>query len=325
MRPGNGYCLALLSYSLLVSNIWNLLAVYQFHRQLERRDDFDDDAADVKGGGRWVNGSSKVSQFLNANLKKPKLVSGDDDLPKRDDIGERRRKHEQLQVLAGVGVKTEDDDDDHEMNDIGSNEVSDEADDVENDDSENEFYKQVEQQRAEKLAAKAASYSSRNKDKKNPRKNYKLKHQKAVKNRKGQVMVESYLELMLMQKTLGQHTGCNNCELLHGQLCGDCLYMRYGENVMEANGNPKWTCPVCREICNCSRCRRANGWMPTGNIYRKVLKMGFKSVAHYLIQTYRSEKSMEGSDAENTVAVKESETSADTTVNRRRRRRGLRS
>ncbi|XP_019445758.1 PREDICTED: cell division cycle-associated 7-like protein [Lupinus angustifolius] len=101
--------------------------------------------------------------------------------------------------------------------------------------------------------------------------------------------------------------------------------MRYGENVMEANGNPKWTCPVCREICNCSRCRRANGWMPTGNIYRKVLKMGFKSVAHYLIQTYRSEKSMEGSDAENTVAVKESETSADTTVNRRRRRRGLRS
>ncbi|CAL0312099.1 unnamed protein product [Lupinus luteus] len=122
------------------------------------------------------------------------------------------------------------------------------------------------------------------------------------------------------QKTLGQHTGCNNCELAHGQFCGDCLYMRYGENVMEANRNPKWTCPVCREICNCSRCRRGNGWMPTGNIYRKVLKMGFKSVAHYLIQTYRSEKSMEGSDA-----VKESETSADTTVNRPRRRRGLRS
>ncbi|KAE9613578.1 hypothetical protein Lal_00016095 [Lupinus albus] len=126
------------------------------------------------------------------------------------------------------------------------------------------------------------------------------------------------------QKTLGQHTGCNNCELPHGQLCGDCLYMRYGENVIEANGNSKWICPVCRKICNCSRCRRANGWMPTGNIYRKVLKMGFKSVAHYLIQTYRSEKSMEGSDAKNPIAVKESQTSADTTVNRPRRRRGLR-
>ncbi|KAK7252078.1 hypothetical protein RIF29_35788 [Crotalaria pallida] len=190
--------------------------------QLETHDDFDDDAVDAKGAARLVNGSSKVSQFLNANLKKQKVVSGDDDLPKRDDIGERRRKHE-LQVLAGAGIKTEDDgdnDNDDEINDVGSDEVSDEEDDVENGDSENEFYKQVERQRAEKLAAKAAIYSrksavpsslpepetvegkrhissqilknrgltrSRNKNKKNPRKNYKLKHQKAVKNRKGQV------------------------------------------------------------------------------------------------------------------------------------------
>ncbi|KAM1106232.1 hypothetical protein ACFX13_003173 [Malus domestica] len=30
------------------------------------------------------------------------------------------------------------------------------------------------------------------------------------------------------------------------------------------------------------------GWEPTGNLYRKVIKLGYKSVAHYLIQTHRS-------------------------------------
>ncbi|KAK7345973.1 hypothetical protein VNO80_20486 [Phaseolus coccineus] len=116
------------------------------------------------------------------------------------------------------------------------------------------------------------------------------------------------------QKTLGQHTHCNKCELLQGQFCGDCLYMRYGENVMEANHNNKWVCPPCRGICNCSRCRRGKGWRPTGNIYSKVSKLGFKSVAHYLIKTRRTE--LEGSNAENTLAEEKSETSADTTLNR---------
>ncbi|KAG2409111.1 uncharacterized protein HKW66_Vig0039330 [Vigna angularis] len=191
--------------------------------QLETYDDFNDDNEDVTREGRLINGSSykKVSQFLNANMKKPKVVSGDDDLPKRDEIGERRRKHE-LRVLAGAGIKTEDDDDsdrDDQMGgDLGPDEVED-ADDDDNGsgDSENEFYKQVEQLRAAKLAAKAEAYSrntsvssqletvegkrlissqmeknrgltrNRNKAKKNPRKNYKLKHQKAVKNRKGQI------------------------------------------------------------------------------------------------------------------------------------------
>ncbi|WVZ26128.1 hypothetical protein V8G54_004672 [Vigna mungo] len=191
--------------------------------QLETYDDFNDDTEDVTREGRLINGSSykKVSQFLNANMKKPKVVSGDDDLPKRDEIGERRRKHE-LRVLAGAGIKTEDDDDsdrDDQMGgDLGPDEVEDaDDDDVGSGDSENEFYKQVEQLRAAKLAAKAEAYSrntsvssqletvegkrlissqmeknrgltrNRNKAKKNPRKNYKLKHQKAVKNRKGQV------------------------------------------------------------------------------------------------------------------------------------------
>ncbi|KAL6552256.1 hypothetical protein OROGR_008410 [Orobanche gracilis] len=91
------------------------------------------------------------------------------------------------------------------------------------------------------------------------------------------------------QKTLGLHTECSKCKLVTGQFCGDCLYMRYGENVKEVNENSDWVCPVCREICNCSRCRRDKGWMPTGAIYNRVAKLGFKSVAHYLIHTRRGQ------------------------------------
>ncbi|KAK4416251.1 Cell division cycle-associated 7-like protein [Sesamum alatum] len=90
------------------------------------------------------------------------------------------------------------------------------------------------------------------------------------------------------QKTLGHRTHCCKCKLVQGQFCGDCLYMRYGENVLEANQNPNWICPVCRGICNCSLCRQAKGWPPTGSLYRKISSLGYKSVAHYLIQTRRS-------------------------------------
>ncbi|CAK8577568.1 unnamed protein product [Lathyrus sativus] len=113
--------------------------------------------------------------------------------------------------------------------------------------------------------------------------------------------------------TISQMTSCNKCELPQGTICGDCLYTRYGENVTEANFNLKWTCPSCREICNCFICRRKNGWMPTGNIYHKVTKLGFKSVAHYLIKTRRLEKNMEGSDSE-IVAQEIPEASPDSTL-----------
>ncbi|PIM99110.1 hypothetical protein CDL12_28400 [Handroanthus impetiginosus] len=89
------------------------------------------------------------------------------------------------------------------------------------------------------------------------------------------------------QKTLGHRTHCSKCKIVQGQFCGDCLFMRYGENVLEANQNPNWICPVCRGICNCSLCRQAKGWPPTGSLYRKISSLGYKSVAHYLIQTRR--------------------------------------
>ncbi|XP_040364592.1 cell division cycle-associated protein 7 isoform X2 [Rosa chinensis] len=56
------------------------------------------------------------------------------------------------------------------------------------------------------------------------------------------------------QRTLGDLTHCSKCDLVQGQFCGDCLDMRYGENVIKANQNPHWVCPVCRDICNCSLC-----------------------------------------------------------------------
>ncbi|KAJ9152920.1 hypothetical protein P3X46_026427 [Hevea brasiliensis] len=101
------------------------------------------------------------------------------------------------------------------------------------------------------------------------------------------------------QKTHGHHTHCSKCNTGQGQFCGDCLYMRYGENVIEVNENPNWICPVCRGICNCSICRKAKGWAPTGSLFRKVTRLGFKSVAHYLIQTRRSKIHSEYSDVEN--------------------------
>ncbi|XP_021801342.1 something about silencing protein 10-like [Prunus avium] len=145
-----------------------------------------------------------------------KVVSGDDDLPQRDDIGERRRKHE-LRVLAGAGIKSDGDagDENGAISDDGDVEM----DDSGTGDSEDEFYEQVKEKRAAKLAAKAQIYSrsstvpslvetesvdgkrhityqmeknrgltrARKKLIKNPRKKYKLKHQKAQERRKGQV------------------------------------------------------------------------------------------------------------------------------------------
>ncbi|KAK6150662.1 hypothetical protein DH2020_015594 [Rehmannia glutinosa] len=86
---------------------------------------------------------------------------------------------------------------------------------------------------------------------------------------------------------------------IEGKTCHQC---RYGENVIEVNQNPEWVCPVCRGICNCSRCRRDKGWMPTGSIYRRVVKLGFKSVAHYLIYT-RREQAIEVGAADNPISA----------------------
>ncbi|KAJ3697406.1 hypothetical protein LUZ61_001111 [Rhynchospora tenuis] len=109
------------------------------------------------------------------------------------------------------------------------------------------------------------------------------------------------------QKTMGYRTSCCKCQLVQGQFCGDCLYMRYGENVLEAIKNPDWICPACRGICNCSFCRLKKGWNPTGCLYKKVVKLGYKSVAHYLILTRRKP---ENSGSESEVSMPENKEAA---------------
>ncbi|GMP55126.1 hypothetical protein CsSME_00020041 [Camellia sinensis var. sinensis] len=196
--------------------------------QLETLDDFDDDTTALEGGTPGMSKgqatslrSSKLSQLVTPRVNKPKVVSGDDDLPQRDDIGERRRKLE-LRVLAGAGIKSGDDVDDGPGNLESDGDTDVEEEDEEEggeSESDDEFYKQVKQQRDAKLAAKAGMYGrtsavpsmpevtlvdgkrqityqmeknrgltrARKKLIKNPRKKYKLKHQKAVVRRKGQV------------------------------------------------------------------------------------------------------------------------------------------
>jgi hypothetical protein len=54
----------------------NVLTIYKFHSQLATYDDFDDDVVDVKGPAGLSNVlvSRKVSQFINANMKKLKVL-----------------------------------------------------------------------------------------------------------------------------------------------------------------------------------------------------------------------------------------------------------
>lgn len=81
------------------------------------------------------------------------MASGDDDLPKRDDIGERRRKHE-LRVLGRIGADNDNDEDGDHDNNIDNDDEHDDAsdDDVPDEDaSEDEFYKEAKRKHTEKL------------------------------------------------------------------------------------------------------------------------------------------------------------------------------
>uniref|UniRef100_A0ACD5VRS3 Uncharacterized protein n=1 Tax=Avena sativa TaxID=4498 RepID=A0ACD5VRS3_AVESA len=160
-------------------------------RDLQTLDDFDDE---VEKNNQVIRPRKLLVQGAKSN--KNKFVSGDDDIPKRE--------HE-LCVLARVGV--EDDELPQEVD--HAKEKPDQSSD------EDEFYKDVKRRRTEKLLSKqraAASKAleeetegdgkrkisyqmeknrgltrSRNKKLKNPRRKYRVKHQKKAIAQKGRV------------------------------------------------------------------------------------------------------------------------------------------
>lgn len=86
------------------------------------------------------------------------------------------------------------------------------------------------------------------------------------------------------QKTRDMKSICrgNECSGVRGQFCGFCLKRRYGEDVAEVLRDPDWICPPCRNICNCSICRRRKGKLPTGILVPYALDNGYDSVKEFL-------------------------------------------
>ncbi|ESN99142.1 hypothetical protein HELRODRAFT_189004 [Helobdella robusta] len=86
------------------------------------------------------------------------------------------------------------------------------------------------------------------------------------------------------QKTDDMKTICRSgfCRGVLGQFCGICLYNRYGENVKEALLDDKWSCPVCRNVCNCSFCLPKKGKSCTGILVPIARKHGFTNVKSFL-------------------------------------------
>ncbi|XP_068603579.1 cell division cycle-associated 7-like protein [Brachionichthys hirsutus] len=86
------------------------------------------------------------------------------------------------------------------------------------------------------------------------------------------------------QKTLDTKTVCRSgfCVGVKGQFCGPCLNNRYGEDVRAVLLDPNWACPICREMCNCSLCRKKEGRCATGILVGLARYSGHGNVHEYL-------------------------------------------
>ncbi|TKY44820.1 Cell division cycle-associated protein 7 [Spatholobus suberectus] len=93
-------------------------------------------------------------------------------------------------------------------------------------------------------------------------------------------------------------TDCSTCHSSTGVFCRACLKIRYGEEIEEVRENKGWMCPHCIEakgikpywICNSSICLRKRKMPPTGIAVYKAREMGYKSVAHLLVEELKRGK-----------------------------------
>ncbi|CAG8679915.1 6026_t:CDS:2 [Funneliformis mosseae] len=88
------------------------------------------------------------------------------------------------------------------------------------------------------------------------------------------------------QKTIEDKVQCTNV-LQDGSLCKvmmdeRCLVGRYGQTLQDARESGEWSCPKCRDVCNCSFCRKKKGLSATGILKHVALKAGYNSVMEYL-------------------------------------------
>ncbi|KAF5747421.1 hypothetical protein HS088_TW05G00142 [Tripterygium wilfordii] len=64
--------------------------------------------------------------------------------------------------------------------------------------------------------------------------------------------------------------------------CHKCLLNRYGEKAAHVEQLKEWSCPKCRDICNCSVCMKKRGHRPTGMLVHTAKEQGFSSVSEML-------------------------------------------
>ncbi|KAL1566581.1 hypothetical protein AAHA92_02176 [Salvia divinorum] len=89
------------------------------------------------------------------------------------------------------------------------------------------------------------------------------------------------------QKTRDFTAACKNqmnnksCTIMY---CHKCLLNRYGEKAEEVDALGEWSCPKCRDICNCSVCMKKKGHQPTGILINTAKKTGFSSVSEMLLK-----------------------------------------
>ncbi|KAL8474446.1 hypothetical protein ACS0TY_031059 [Phlomoides rotata] len=96
---------------------------------------------------------------------------------------------------------------------------------------------------------------------------------------------------MEMDQPCAGKTDCSACHSSYGILCRACLKVRYGEEMEEVKSNKNWMCPHCIEekgvkpywICNSSICLNKRKMVPTGIAIFRARNMGYKSVAHLLM------------------------------------------